>query len=130
MLAKMKPSLLELPDEYSILVEPGKAVRVGSKVHIKITYQNGDYDKHQPILEMLREPTSYPEKPQEYGELIARGKSPTFEFLAESPGMYVLRLRPFLRIPGGELIEIHSINEQEEAQIAPLLQRIKDCLKF
>ena len=128
MLEIREPTPIELPDKYTVTISPGETVSVGSNVCVVVKYEKGDYERHEPILEISSAPGRDYDNPRRWGELISKGDSPTFVFKAEDVGVYVLRLRPFGQIPSGQLIEIHSIGESEKINLELIFRRFKTSL--
>lgn len=111
-----------IADKYSVDVKPNGAVKVGEAVLISVTYEKGDYKRYNPVLELVRSPKEYPEKPREHGKpQPGENRGATFQFIAEDEGIYVLRLKPFADFPRGRLVEIHVISDNENDDIGDLV---------
>lgn len=116
-----KPQIITFPDEFAIEIQPGQAVDVGGEVFIILTYKNGDYNTHQPSLELLRGPNEFPATPKPFGTVAQEGKKTVFKFIAGEVGVYGLRLRPFSCIEIGRFLEIHSVSAEEKQAVEDVI---------
>jgi hypothetical protein len=119
----VKPKAIELPTRYAVKLAPGRTVRVRTIIDISVAYDRGGYEQHRPRLEFVSGPGIWPETPEELFEtLVERGNTPKFRFVPEAVGIYSLRLIPFISIPVGEFITIHSVSEEEEQAVAAVMR--------
>ena len=117
------PRRLVLPDQYILTVEPGKTVTVGRSVQIRLHYQKEDAAAYEPQIEILRYPGKLAESQKQVHSMECSAHDAVYHThdLVEH-GTYAFRVRPFWKVTGGELVEIHTITRQEDAHIRELLE--------
>ena len=119
-----KPRRTEFPTTFTILVSPGRTLKVGTPALITLKYDGGDWHSFDPRLELVRSPSRHPAEPIACGTLVKKqGQVAEFAFTPEELGSYALRLRPFQTINAGQLIELFSISSEEERQLAGIFKR-------
>ena len=116
-----------LPDEYALTVKPGRTVILGMSVKIGLRYQKGDAAAYEPQIEILRIPGRLQQSSKVSQRMECSNHYAIYHsFDLTELGTYAFRVRPFWKIPGGELEEIHTMTKEQESNLRELVGLKRD----